>query len=75
MLGAEGGAWHGGFKEGRMGGGSRRGLGGGAHREGRVGGGSKWGELGWWWGGIQVGRFGVLGGGGHNFPYLPLPFL
>ena len=25
---------------------------------------SKWGNSGWWWGGVQVGRFGVLGGGG-----------
>ena len=30
------------------------------------GGGSKWGSSEWWWGGggVQVGRFGVLGGGG-----------
>ena len=56
-----------------MGGGSRRGLGGGALREGRLGGGgpggANWGGGG---GGIQVGRFGVLGGGGHRLPLRPL---
>ena len=57
-----------------MGGGYRRGWGGGL-REGRLGGGSKWGNSGWCWGGggVQVGRFGVLGGGGGTgSPYLPL---
>ena len=39
------------------------------------GGGSRWGELGWWGGGVQVGRFGVLGGWGTGSPYLPLPSL
>ena len=58
-----------------MGGGSRRGLGGGAAlREGQLGGGSGaaiWGGG----GGVQVGRFGVLGGrggGGHRLPLPPL---
>ena len=57
-----GGALEGAFKEGRMGGGgSRRGLGAGALREGRLGG-----------GGVQVGQFGVVGGGGHRHPLPPL---
>ena len=45
-------------------------------RVGWGGGESKWGNSGWWWGGgVQVGRFGVLGGGGeggHRFPLPPL---
>ena len=54
-----------------MGGGSRRGLGGGGSG-GSVGGGvSRWGKLGWG-GGIQVGQFGVWGGGGHRLPLPPL---
>ena len=62
--------FEGGVQGGRMGGGGyRRGWGGGL-REGRLGGGgSKWGNSGWWWGGgVQVGRFGVLGGGGAQAP-------
>ena len=64
-LGGGGGGGGGGLE-----GGSRRGGGGGGC-SGRVGGGgSKWGNLGWWWGGgVQVGRFGVLrGGGGAQAP-------
>ena len=66
----------GGFREGEWGGGIGGAVGGGASgRVGWGGGVSKWGNSGWWWwwGEVQVGRFGVLGGGGgHRFPLPPL---
>ena len=62
-LGGGGGALEGGVQGGAMGGGgSGRGDGGGV---GRVG----------WGGGVQVGQFGVVGGGGIGSRYLPLPSL
>ena len=61
-----GAALEGGFREGRMGGGSRGGAGGGGGLGGSVGrgGGSRWGNLGCWG-----------GRGGTGSPYLPLPSL
>ena len=71
-----GGASEGGVQGGRRGGGGGGGIGGaggGGALGGSVGGGSKWGNSGWWGGGVQVGRFGVLGGGGgHRLPLPPL---
>ena len=46
-----------------MGGGGSTRVGGGGAPRGSVG------------GGVQVGRFGMLGGGGTGSPYLPLPSL
>ena len=57
-----------------MGGGYRRGWGGGSGRVGWGGGGPSGAIRGGGGGGVQVGRFGVLeGGGGTGSPYLPLP--
>ena len=78
--GGGGGGLEGGFREGRMGGGLG-GAGGGGLREGWWGGGVPSGAIwgGGGGGGVQVGRFGVLGGGGERggtpYPYLPLPSL
>ena len=63
-----GGGGGGGGGIGGGGGGSRRGDGGGGIG-GAMGGGIREGRLGE---GVQVGRFGVLGGGGHRIPLPPL---
>ena len=70
-LGGGGGHWRGGVQGGAMGGGgSGRGDGGGGSGRGDGGGVGRVG-----WGGVQVGQFGVVGGGSIGSRYLPLPSL